>query len=70
MRIAFDVRGYDFYIICKKDCTRLLGFSSIQNCSTSMRCIAYGALLDALHGYPSMFETTCFDSIYKFAENL
>jgi hypothetical protein len=41
-RIVFGVGGYATYFICKKDCARLWGFSSVQKCTALLRS-AYGA---------------------------
>jgi hypothetical protein len=46
MKIVIGVRGYDDYFMCKKDCTRLSGFTSVQKCTSSLRCLAYGAHSD------------------------
>jgi hypothetical protein len=35
------------YFMCKKDCIGLSGFSSVQNCTADMRCLAHRAPPDA-----------------------
>jgi hypothetical protein len=46
MKIVISVREYDYYFLCKPDCMRLYGFSSVQKCTAALRCIAYGAPCD------------------------
>jgi hypothetical protein len=41
--IVYAVRGFDNYVICKKDCTGMVGFSSLQKCTAALRMLAYGA---------------------------
>jgi hypothetical protein len=48
VKTVFGVREYDTYFMCKKDYTGLWGFSSVQKCTASMRCLAYGAPSDAV----------------------
>ncbi|EMS60365.1 Cytochrome P450 89A2 [Triticum urartu] len=43
LRIINELKEYDNYFRCKKDCTGTLGFTSIQKCMTAMRMLAYGA---------------------------
>jgi hypothetical protein len=66
MKIVFGVREYDTYFMCKQDCTSLRGFSSIQKCTTAMRCLAYGAPVDAIDDYLRMAESTCFETVTRF----
>jgi hypothetical protein len=69
MRIVFSVWEYNDYFMCKKDCTGLWGFSSVQKCTDALRCLAYGAP-HAQDDYLRMSETTCFDSVYKFCRGV
>jgi hypothetical protein len=51
MKIVQGVREYDDYFKCKKDCTKNWGFTSVQKCTTALRCIAYGAPPDTSVDY-------------------
>jgi hypothetical protein len=66
MKIVFSVREYNEYFICKPDCTRLYGFSSIQKCMGALQCIAYGAPCDTNEDYLRMAESTCFETVVRF----
>ena len=46
MRIVYGVRGYNGYFMCKKNCMGVVGFSSIQECIASLRCLASGVVVD------------------------
>ena len=43
LRIQDRVREHDPWFRLKKDCMGLVGFSSLQKCSATMRMLAYGA---------------------------
>jgi hypothetical protein len=49
--------------MCKKDRTRLRGFSSVQKCTTPLRCLAYAAHPDARDDYLSMSESTTWETV-------
>jgi hypothetical protein len=66
MKIVFGMREYDDYYMCKPDCTRLYGFSSIQKCTAALWCIAYGASCDANEDYLRMANSTCFETVVGF----
>jgi hypothetical protein len=66
MKTMSGVREYDTYIMCKKDCTDLWGFSSVQKCTAAMRCFAYGAPPDVGDDYMCMIESTCFETAHIF----
>ena len=40
MNIVHGIQEYDKYFELKSDCTRLLGFSSIQKCSVALQLMA------------------------------
>jgi hypothetical protein len=48
--IVYVVQRFDNYFICKKDCTGMVGFSSLQKCIAALRMLAYGAPGDS-HDY-------------------
>jgi hypothetical protein len=51
IKIVQGLREYDNYFKYKKDCTKKWGFMSVQKCTATLWCIAYGALLDTLVDY-------------------
>jgi hypothetical protein len=69
MRIVFGVREYDDYFMCKKDYTRLWGFSSVPKYYYPA-CIAYGAPRDMTNDYLCMSDSKCFKSITCFVWQL
>jgi hypothetical protein len=66
MKIVFGVREYDEYFMIKQYCTDLWGFTSIQKCTTAMRCLAYGAPPDSANDYLRMALSTCSQTICRF----
>ncbi|XP_071677155.1 uncharacterized protein [Lolium perenne] len=66
LKIVHGVREYDTYFMAKKDCTGLWGFTSVQKCTATMRCLAYGAPPDTANDYLRMAESTCTESLYRF----
>src|SRR4051812_6994293 len=44
LRIVNSLREYNNYFVCNKDYTGIVGFSSLQKCTTAMRILAYGRL--------------------------
>jgi hypothetical protein len=59
MKIVFNVKVYGTYFMCKKGCTGLWAFSSLQKCMAAMYCLACRAPLDATDDYLRMAESTC-----------
>jgi hypothetical protein len=66
MKIVQGMREYDDYFKYKKDCTRKWGFTSVQKCMATLRCIAYGAPPDTSVDYLRMAELTSTDGVFKF----
>jgi hypothetical protein len=66
MCIVYEQREYHVYYMCKKDCTGLVGFISVQKCIGALRCVSYGDLPDTQDDYICMFDSTSFGSVYKF----
>jgi hypothetical protein len=62
--IVYAVRRFDTYFICKKDCTGMVSFSSLQNCTAALRILAYGAQDD----YIRMGESTAMECVYRFCQ--
>jgi hypothetical protein len=54
--IVYAVRRFDNYFICKKNCTGMVGFSSLRKCNASLKMLAYGAPGDAQDDYIRMAE--------------
>ena len=50
--------------------TGALGFTSYQKCSAAIRMLSYGMPADIFDEYLRMGETTCLESMYRFAEPL
>jgi hypothetical protein len=48
-----------------KDWTRMVGFSSIQKCTTAMRMIAYWTPRDAKYEYLCIGSSTAIESMYR-----
>ncbi|KAK1653181.1 hypothetical protein QYE76_070986 [Lolium multiflorum] len=66
MNILHGVREFDPYFKLKADAVGVLGFSSIQKCTTAMRMLAYGAPADTQDDYLRMSESTAIECMYKF----
>jgi hypothetical protein len=64
--IVYGVRRFDNYFICKKDCTGMFGFSSLQKCTAALRMLAYGAPGDAQDDYIRMAESTAMECMSRF----
>jgi hypothetical protein len=68
--IVYVVRRFDNYFICKKDCTGMVGFFSLQKCSAALRILAYGAPGDSQDDYIRMAESTAMEYIYRFCRTV
>ena len=66
MVVLTGMREYDDSFKLKSECTRLVGFSSIQKCTTALRVLAYGAPTDAVDDYLHMAESTCITTMYRY----
>jgi hypothetical protein len=64
--IVYAVRRFENYFICKKDCTGMFGFSSLQKCTAALRMLAYGAPGDAEDDYIRMVESTAMECMSRF----
>jgi hypothetical protein len=64
--IVYVVRCFDNYFICKKDCTGMVGFSSLQKCTAALRILAYGALGDSQDDYICMDESMAIECMSRF----
>ncbi|XP_071676825.1 uncharacterized protein [Lolium perenne] len=53
-RIVAALQVYDRYFKCKKDCTGMVGFSSLQRCIVAMIFLTYGASGDTSDDYMRM----------------
>ncbi|KAK1618171.1 hypothetical protein QYE76_023688 [Lolium multiflorum] len=65
MNILHGVREFDPYFKVKLDDVGVVGFSSIQKCTSAMRMLAYGALRYT-DDYLRMSESTAIECMYKF----
>jgi hypothetical protein len=70
LNIVYVVRSFDNNFICKKDYTGMVGFSSLQKCSSALRMLAYGALDDAHDDYIRMAESTAMKCMYRFCRTV
>jgi hypothetical protein len=61
-------QSFDNYFICKKDCTGMVGFSSLQKCTAALRMLAYGAPSDSHDDYISMTKSTTMECMYRFCK--
>jgi hypothetical protein len=41
LNIVYAVQHFENYFICKKDCTGVVDFSSLQKCTAAFRMLAY-----------------------------
>jgi hypothetical protein len=64
--IVYAVLRFDNYFICKKDCTGMVGFSSLQKCTAALRMLVYGAPGDAQDDYIRMAESTAMECMSRF----
>jgi hypothetical protein len=64
--IDYVVRRFDNYFICKKDCTGMVGLSSLQKCTAALQMLAYGAPGDAHDDYIRMAKSTTMECMSKF----
>jgi hypothetical protein len=64
--IVYVVWRFDNYFICKKDCTEMVGFSSLQKCTAALRMLAYGAPGDSQDDYIRMAESTAMECMSRF----
>jgi hypothetical protein len=64
--IVYTIWYFDNYFICKKDCTAMVGFSSLQKCTAALRMLAYGAPGDSHDDYIRMAESTAMECISRF----
>jgi hypothetical protein len=64
--IVYAVRRFDNYFICKKDCTGMVGFSSLQKCTAALRMLAYGAPGNSKDDYKRMAKCMAMECIYRF----
>jgi hypothetical protein len=64
--IVYAIQRFNNYFICKKDCTGMVSFSSLQNCTVVLRILAYGAPGDAHDDYISMAESMVMECMYRF----
>jgi hypothetical protein len=64
--IVYVIQCFDNYFICKKDCTSMVGFSSLQKCTAALRMLAYGAPGDSQDDYIHMAESMAMECMSRF----
>jgi hypothetical protein len=68
--IVYVVWCFDNYFICKKDCTGMVDFSSLQKYTAALRMLAYGAPGDAQDDYIRMAESTAMECMSRFCRTM
>jgi hypothetical protein len=68
--IVYAVWCFDNYFICKKDCTGMVGFSSLQKCTAALRMLAYGAPGDSHDDYIRMAESMAMECMSRFCRKV
>jgi hypothetical protein len=66
LNIVYTVWRFNNYLICKKDCTGMVGLSSLQKCTAALRMLAYGVPGDAHDDYICMAKSTAMECMYRF----
>jgi hypothetical protein len=56
----------DLYFLQKCDACDLLRFSPIQKCTSALRNLAYGLIIDMCDEYQKLKESTTMESIKRF----
>jgi hypothetical protein len=64
--IVWAVRHFDNYFICKKDCTGMVDFSSLQKCTADLQMLAYGSPGDSRDDYIRMIESAAMECMSRF----
>jgi hypothetical protein len=67
MKIFIGVQEYDDYFRHRKDRSGLPRFTSVQKCTATLRCIAYGAPPNTVNDYLHMGKSNDQDTVYKFS---
>jgi hypothetical protein len=70
INILHGVQEFDPYFKMKHDAIGIVGFSSIQKCTTTMRMLAYGVPADTHDDYFRMIESTVIECMYKFCRTV
>ena len=65
LELVHAIREFDSYFKCKRDCTDMVGFTSLQKFIVTMRMLAYGAPGDS-QDYLRMSESTSIETLNKF----
>jgi hypothetical protein len=64
--IVYAIQRFDNFFIYKKDCTGMVGFSSLQKCTAALRMLVYGAPGDAKDYYIRMAESMAMECMSRF----
>jgi hypothetical protein len=60
--------SHDGYFVQRRNATRKLGHSSLQNMTTAIRMLAYGVITDFMDEYLQIGERTVMDSFIRFVK--
>ncbi|XP_028121167.1 uncharacterized protein LOC114318469 [Camellia sinensis] len=63
LRILSMVEAYDPYFVQKQDAVGVLGLSSLQKMTASMRTLVYGVAIDSVDDYVRIRESTATESL-------
>ena len=63
-----DKDNEDMFFEMVKEDAALLGFSSLQKCTATIWCLAYGLPADVLNDYLRMSESTAVEATYRFCK--
>jgi hypothetical protein len=66
LNIIYVVQRFDNYFIFKKDCAGMVGFFSLQKCTSALRMLAYGTPGDSHDDYICMAESTTMECMSRF----
>ena len=66
LRILFMVENYDPYFVQTKNAVGIMGLSSLQKMTATIRMLAYGVAVDAVDDYVRIGESTAIESLKRF----
>lgn len=67
-RIQHAVEAHDPYFVQRRDAYKMLGFTSLQKITTTLRMLAYGVTADFMDEYLKIGETTMTKSLKRFVQ--
>jgi hypothetical protein len=64
--VLHEVCAYDSYFVQKRNVAGILGLSSVQKCTTTLRLLAYGTSGDVIDEYCWLSESTTMEAMRRF----